>query len=191
MLADGSFHARALDGRIPPNQDEIIVRHGLLDRLDHAARVTRICSPAGSGKSVPVRFPAEAVAGAELGLLLAAVEVARASLDQAERHLAEAEALLERALDAAESDGVTLSFAVHPAPSGPREPGGPLTDGEARILRYLPTNLPVPEIAERLCLSVHTVRTHTRHLYEKLSAHSRTQAVEQARALGLLAPSAH
>jgi ATP/maltotriose-dependent transcriptional regulator MalT len=65
------------------------------------------------------------------------------------------------------------------------------TGGEARILRYLPTNLPAPEIARWLCLSVHIVRTHTRHLYEKLSVHSRTQAVEQARALGLLAPSAH
>ena len=64
----------------------------------------------------------------------------------------------------------------------------PLTESETRILRYLPTNLPAPEIAETLCLSVHTVRTHTRHLYEKLAVHSRTQAVEQARALGLLAP---
>jgi LuxR family maltose regulon positive regulatory protein len=65
----------------------------------------------------------------------------------------------------------------------------PLTDSERRVLRYLPTNLPAPEIANELCLSVNTVRTHIRHLYEKLTAHSRTQAVEQARALGLLAPS--
>jgi ATP/maltotriose-dependent transcriptional regulator MalT len=78
-----------------------------------------------------------------------------------------------------------------PAPSGPGEPAGLLTGSETRILRYLSTNLPVPEIAERLYLSVHTVRTHTRHLYEKLSVHNRTQAVEQARSLGLLAPSAH
>ena len=133
---------------------------------------------------------------------------------------AAAERALERALDATESDGATLSFVVHPAPrllrrhargrtahaaliaealsllgergpSGPGQPTGLLTDGETRILRYLPTNLPVPEIAVRLCLSVHTVRTHTRHLYEKLSVHSRTQAVEQARALGLLPASTH
>jgi ATP/maltotriose-dependent transcriptional regulator MalT len=63
-----------------------------------------------------------------------------------------------------------------------------LTDSETRVLRYLPTHLPAPEIAEKLCLSVHTVRTHMRHLYEKLAVHSRTQAVERARALGLLAP---
>jgi len=78
-----------------------------------------------------------------------------------------------------------------PVPAGRGEPAGLLTGGETRILRYLPTNLPVPEIADRLYLSVHTVRTHTRHLYEKLSVHSRAEAVEQARVLGLLAPSAH
>jgi LuxR family maltose regulon positive regulatory protein len=66
----------------------------------------------------------------------------------------------------------------------------PLTESETRVLRYLPTNLPAPEIANELTLSVNTVRTHIRHLYEKLAAHSRTGAVEQARALGLLAPSA-
>jgi LuxR family maltose regulon positive regulatory protein len=76
------------------------------------------------------------------------------------------------------------------APAAPARLFEPLTDSETRILRYLPTNLPAPEIAEKLCLSVHTVRTHTRHLYEKLAVHSRTQAVERARALGLLAPTA-
>jgi LuxR family maltose regulon positive regulatory protein len=64
----------------------------------------------------------------------------------------------------------------------------PLSDSEARILRYLPTNLSAPEIAGELSLSVNTVRTHMRHIYEKLIAHSRTEAVERARALGLLAP---
>jgi LuxR family maltose regulon positive regulatory protein len=63
-----------------------------------------------------------------------------------------------------------------------------LTESETRILRYLPTNLPAPEIARKLCVSVHTVRTHTRHVYEKLGVHNRTMAVEQGRAMGLLAP---
>jgi LuxR family maltose regulon positive regulatory protein len=66
----------------------------------------------------------------------------------------------------------------------------PLTGSQLRLLRYLPTNLSVPEIAAEVSLSVNTVRTHVRHLYEKLGAHSRTDAVERARALGLLAPSA-
>jgi LuxR family maltose regulon positive regulatory protein len=34
------------------------------------------------------------------------------------------------------------------------------------------------------------VRTHMRHLYDNLGAHRRHEAVDRARALGLLAPSA-
>jgi LuxR family maltose regulon positive regulatory protein len=68
--------------------------------------------------------------------------------------------------------------------------GEQLTDTETRVLRYLPTHLTAPEIAAELWLSVNTVNTHTRHLYAKLGVHSRHEAVDRARALGLLAPSA-
>jgi LuxR family maltose regulon positive regulatory protein len=67
----------------------------------------------------------------------------------------------------------------------------PLSQGETRVLRYLPTNLSAPEIARELSVSVHTVRTHVRHVCGKLGAHSRTEAVTLARTLGLLAPSPH
>jgi LuxR family maltose regulon positive regulatory protein len=66
---------------------------------------------------------------------------------------------------------------------------GPLTESETRVLRYLPTNLSAPEIAGELYLSLNTIRTHMRHLYAKLGVHTRADAVERARALGLLAPS--
>jgi LuxR family maltose regulon positive regulatory protein len=68
-------------------------------------------------------------------------------------------------------------------------PAEPLSRGETRVLRYLPTNLSAPEIARELSVSVNTVRTHIRHVCRKLGAHGRTEAVTQARALGLLAPS--
>jgi len=67
----------------------------------------------------------------------------------------------------------------------------PLTDSETRILRYLPTNLSAPEIAGQLSVSANTVRTHMRHVYEKLGAHRRADAVVRARALGLLMPPSH
>ena len=54
----------------------------------------------------------------------------------------------------------------------------------------MPTNLSTPEIARELSMSVHTVRTHIRHLFAKLGVHGRTEAVARARALGLLAPPA-
>jgi LuxR family transcriptional regulator, maltose regulon positive regulatory protein len=65
----------------------------------------------------------------------------------------------------------------------------PLSQGEIRVLRYMPTNLSTPEIARELSLSVHTVRTHVRHLFAKLGVHGRTEAVARARSLALLAPS--
>jgi LuxR family maltose regulon positive regulatory protein len=62
----------------------------------------------------------------------------------------------------------------------------PLTQSENRVLRYLPTHLSAREIADELCLSANTVKTHQRHLYQKLGAHSRHDAVQRARAIGLL-----
>ena len=76
-------------------------------------------------------------------------------------------------------------------PAGPRPPLDPLSKSEIRVLRYLPTYLSAPEIAGELYVSTSTVKTHMRNLYAKLGAHSRAEAVESARALGLLAPSAH
>ncbi|MFZ0043033.1 MAG: LuxR C-terminal-related transcriptional regulator [Solirubrobacteraceae bacterium] len=64
----------------------------------------------------------------------------------------------------------------------------PLSQAEIRVLHYLPTGLSVSEIADQLHLSVNTVRTHMRHLYDKLDVHQRHDAIERARALGLLAP---
>jgi LuxR family maltose regulon positive regulatory protein len=66
----------------------------------------------------------------------------------------------------------------------------PLSHSEIRVLRYLPTKLSAPEIADQLYLSVNTVKTHMRHVYDKLGVHRRHEAVERARSLGLLAPAA-
>ena len=75
-----------------------------------------------------------------------------------------------------------------PAPAGapPPWPAEPLTVSETRVLRYLPTHMGTPEIAAELFLSANTVKTHLRHLYRKLGAHSRREAVQRARAIGLL-----
>jgi LuxR family transcriptional regulator, maltose regulon positive regulatory protein len=71
----------------------------------------------------------------------------------------------------------------------PGWPGEPLTQSETRVLRYLPTHLGAPEIAAELYLSANTVKTHLRHLYRKLGAHSRHEAVQRAQAIGLLTAS--
>ena len=75
-----------------------------------------------------------------------------------------------------------------------RGPAAPLRDelseAELRVVRYLPSNLTAAAIASELVVSTNTVRTHMRHIYAKLDAHSRSEAVARARELGLVAPGA-
>jgi LuxR family transcriptional regulator, maltose regulon positive regulatory protein len=63
-----------------------------------------------------------------------------------------------------------------------------LSPSELRVLRYLSSNLRTSDIAAELCVSPHTVKTHVRHIYEKLGVHSRSQVVARARELQLVAP---
>jgi ATP/maltotriose-dependent transcriptional regulator MalT len=69
-----------------------------------------------------------------------------------------------------------------------RAVGAKCVTPRARVLRFLPTSLSAPEIARELYVSVNTVRTHMRHVYDKLGAHRRLEAIDRARALGLLGP---
>ena len=65
-------------------------------------------------------------------------------------------------------------------------PAAPLSPGELRVLRYLPTNLTRPEIATELTISVNTINTHIRRIYAKLGATDRSTAVQRGRELRLL-----
>lgn len=76
------------------------------------------------------------------------------------------------------------------AAAGPGQPvPGPaeeLSPSELRVLRYLPTNLTRPEIADELSVSLNTVSTHIRRIYAKLGATDRSSAVQRGRELRLL-----
>ncbi len=61
-----------------------------------------------------------------------------------------------------------------------------LSPAELRILQFLPTHLSFPEIAAEVFVSSNTVKTQVQGVYRKLGASSRREAVEQARAAGLL-----
>ena len=64
-----------------------------------------------------------------------------------------------------------------------------LTLAETRVLQYLPTHLSFPDIADDLVVSRFTVKTQALAIYRKLGVHSRREAVQTARILGLLPPS--
>lgn len=65
-----------------------------------------------------------------------------------------------------------------------------LTGAELRVLQYLPTHLTFAEIAERLFVSPHTVKSQAVAIYSKLGVSSRRAAIEAAVDEGLLDGSA-
>lgn len=61
-----------------------------------------------------------------------------------------------------------------------------LTEREVTILHYLASHLSFPEIGAELHISRHTVKSHVTHIYRKLGTTSRSEAIREARRLGLL-----
>jgi len=64
--------------------------------------------------------------------------------------------------------------------------GGPLTTREREVLDLVSRGFTYIEVAERIGVAVSTIRTHVRGVYTKLDAHNKTEAVFEARQLGLL-----
>lgn len=62
----------------------------------------------------------------------------------------------------------------------------PLSDRELDVMGFLSSNLTTPEIAEEMVISVNTVRTHIKNIYQKLGVHKRSAAVQNAKALKLI-----
>ncbi len=82
-----------------------------------------------------------------------------------------------RAVDAQPDD------AGSPAPARPRSL---LSVREQEVLAYIARGYSYAEIARLQGLSVHTVQSHIKNLYAKLSVHSRSEAVFEATYMGLL-----
>ncbi|MFZ5855700.1 MAG: LuxR C-terminal-related transcriptional regulator [Chloroflexota bacterium] len=71
----------------------------------------------------------------------------------------------------------------------PNPPGAlvePLSEREVEVLRHIANGLSNSEIAQRLYLSPNTLKAHTQNIFLKLEVHSRLQAVNKARELGLI-----
>ena len=60
-----------------------------------------------------------------------------------------------------------------------------LSERELDVLRLLRSDLTGPDIARELHVSLNTLRTHTKHIYTKLGATNRREAVTRAAELGL------
>jgi DNA-binding NarL/FixJ family response regulator len=83
---------------------------------------------------------------------------------------------------------VGLGQTVFPARDDHDNPGAlGLSERERAVLALMASGATNPEIAGQLHLSKHTVKEHTSAVYRKLGVRNRTEAVQRAQRLGLLA----
>ncbi len=126
--------------------------------------------------------------GAEARVMLARAAIGLADTVRARTLLAEASRLGRRTSGAVifqhcfEQAWAQIDTLAEATLSGPSS----LTIAELRILRFLPSHRSFREIAERLDVSVNTVKTQAHAIYRKLDAASRSEAVSQASRAGLL-----
>ena len=88
----------------------------------------------------------------------------------------------------------TVQQKIHPSSLIPATSSGqvpqplldPLSDREIEVLQFIAEGLTNQQIADRLYLSLHTVKVHARNIYSKLGVSNRTQAVARARELEIL-----
>jgi LuxR family maltose regulon positive regulatory protein len=174
---------------------------------DKAEQAVEVLAPVIEGSAPALHRPSaiaeaavlDAVARDVLGDIRAAEDSLERGLDLAESDgiilpfaLAPVASLLERHPRHRTSHPTLLSeitdlLSGSWTPRGEPEPlREELSEAELRVVRCLPSNLKAPEIAAELFVSPNTVRTHMRHIYSKLDVHSRKEAVDRARELGLI-----
>lgn len=69
--------------------------------------------------------------------------------------------------------------------AAPQGRTSPLSEREHEILMQIMDGARYQQIADRLFISVDTVRSHIRRIYEKLQVHSKTEALAEARRRGI------
>jgi LuxR family maltose regulon positive regulatory protein len=130
--------------------------------------------------------------GRALEVLIRALEVARGEIILPFLQVKDAFAeLLARHPDVAGQwpiphPRMSAEAAAEPAALPSRDLPEPLTPRELTILRLLATSMSNSEIADELCLSVNTIKTHLAAIYRKLPASRRREAVSRARQLELI-----
>jgi LuxR family maltose regulon positive regulatory protein len=82
--------------------------------------------------------------------------------------------------------GISSPRHLDATPEQDSSPLEPLTDREKDILEKLAMGLSSNELADKLFISVNTIRYHLRNIYSKLGTNNRVQAVALARRFGLI-----
>ncbi len=84
------------------------------------------------------------------------------------------------------SPGLLSELGLEPQAATPGAVENPLSQRELEVLQLIALGNSNLEIADRLFISLHTVKTHARRIHSKLGVERRTQAVAKAKTLGLM-----
>jgi ATP/maltotriose-dependent transcriptional regulator MalT len=160
-------------------------------RLERQGRLAEAAEEAARGVELARRGAGQVELGYAL-LALAEIRHAQGDADQARALLLESRRTVDGCADPGILAGL-VAAAEHRAEVARRRRVGAatsaderLTERELAVLRLLPSGMSQREIGAALYLSQNTVKTHTRGIYRKLRASSRSEAVARARAAGLL-----
>jgi LuxR family maltose regulon positive regulatory protein len=171
--------------------------------LAFAAQCEQLAAGAGSRRWQMEALLLQALAQAKLGKRTAGQSALQKSLA-----LAQSQGYLRLFLDGGEAvhdllvglyptltDPALAQFARRileafpaPAPKKPLTPPSltsPLSEREVQILRLLSLGLSNQAVADQLYISLATVKTHIRHIFEKLGAENRIEALNKAKELHL------
>ena len=171
--------------------------------LAFAAQCEQLAAGAGSRRWQTEALLLQALAQAKLGKRIAGQSALQKSLA-----LAQPQGYLRLFLDGGEAvrdllvglyptltDPALAQFARHileafpaPAPKKPPAPPSstlPLTERELQVLRLLSLGLSNQAVADQLYISLATVKTHVRHIFETLGVENRIEALNRAKELHL------
>jgi LuxR family maltose regulon positive regulatory protein len=183
------------------NQARVILVAGRAEAtLAFAAQWEQLAAGAGSRRWQMEALLLQALAQAKLGKRTAGQTALQKSLA-----LAQSQGYLRLFMDGGEAmrdlliglyptltDPALAQFArsileTFPAPS-PKRPlqSAPLSEREMQILQLLSLGLSNSAVADQLYISLATVKTHIRHIFEKLGVDNRVEALNKAKELNLV-----
>jgi DNA-binding NarL/FixJ family response regulator len=184
----------AADGREAVEQarllhPDVILMDIRMPELD-GVEATRILSSEGEASKILIlttfdidEYVVDALRAGASGFLLK--DIRADELVQAIRVVADGETLLAPSVTRRLLE--TFISSRPPAPDQPRELDG-LTPTERKVLTLIGQGHSNSEIAASLFIADTTVRTHVRHIFEKLGLRDRVQAVVFAYSTGLVSP---
>jgi DNA-binding NarL/FixJ family response regulator len=187
VVAEAADGREAVDGarRLSP---DVVLMDVRMPRMDGIAATRELCAEEGSPRVLVVttfdldEYVFDAIKAGASGFLLKDATPHR--LATAIRAVAAGDSLFGPSV----TRRLVERYASAPAPPDPDGPFGELTEREVEVLVLVAGGLSNAEIAERLVVSLPTVKTHVGRVLMKLGLRDRVQAVVYAYEAGVVRP---